>query len=99
MSTPAKEGGRKRAAGAYDIRTLIAGLIGFYGVVLVLMGLFHDTADDKTKTGDVNANLWAGLVMVVVALVFLVWVRLRPVVVDEAELRRAREENEGPPAH
>ena len=90
MSTPAQDGGRKHTAGAYDIRTLIAGLIGFYGVVLVLMGLFHDTADDKAKTGNVNANLWAGLAMVVVALAFLLWVRLRPVVVDEQALAEAR---------
>jgi uncharacterized membrane protein len=100
MSTPAQKDGRKHSAGAYDIRTLIAGLIGFYGVVLVLMGLFDNSADDKAKTGDVNANLWSGIVMVVVGLAFLVWARLRPVVVDEAELRRAHEEDDGsPPAH
>jgi membrane-bound ClpP family serine protease len=94
MSTSAQEGGRKHSAGAYDIRTLISGLIGLYGVVLVLMGLFDNSSDDKTKTGDVNANLWSGIVMVVVAVAFLVWARLRPVVVDEEEVRRAREEND-----
>jgi hypothetical protein len=92
MSTSAsRDGGRKHSAGAYDVRTFIAGLIGFYGVVLVLMGLFSDNADDKSKTGDVNANLWAGIVMVVVAIVFAVWVRLRPVVVDERAVEEARE--------
>jgi hypothetical protein len=92
MSTSAsRDGGRKHSAGAYDVRTFIAGLIGFYGVVLVLMGLFSDNADDKSKTGDVNANLWAGIVMVVVAIAFAVWVRLRPVVVDERAVEEARE--------
>jgi TRAP-type C4-dicarboxylate transport system permease small subunit len=90
MSTPAAgNGGRKHAAGAYDVRFFIAGLIGFYGVVLVLMGLFADTAADKAKTGGVNANLWAGLVMVVVAIAFAVWARLRPVLVDEQALAEA----------
>src|SRR3954463_2752208 len=102
MSTSASQGGgRKHTAGAYDVRVFIAGLIGFYGVVLVIMGLFADNADDKAKTGDVNANLWSGLVMVVVAIVFAVWTRLRPVVVDQpafAEARAAAQED-GPPAH
>ena len=91
MSTPAsQDGGRKQTAGAYDVRVFIAGLIGFYGIVLVLVGLFGNSADDKSKTGDVNANLWSGLVMVLVALAFAVWTRLRPVVVDEQALAEAR---------
>jgi hypothetical protein len=101
MSTTQQDGGRKHTAGAYDVRTFIGGLIGLYGVVLVIMGLVGGSADDRAKTGHVNANLWAGIVMVLVAVAFLVWVRLRPVVVDEREVERAREEQEasGPPAH
>jgi hypothetical protein len=101
MSAPApQDGGRKHTAGAYDVRTFIAGLIGFYGVVLVVMGLFADSADDKAKTGDVNANLWSGLVMVVVAIAFAVWARLRPVVVDEQAVAEARAAmGEDHPAH
>ena len=96
MSTPAsQEGGRKHTAGAYDVRVFIAGLIGFYGVILVLMGLFFDSADDKQKAGGVNANLWAGLVMVLVAIAFAVWTWLRPVVVDEQALAEARAGMEG----
>jgi len=90
MSTPApQDGGRRHTAGAYDVRAFIAGLIGLYGVVLVVLGLFADTAADKEKTGDVNANLWAGLVMIVVAIAFAVWLRLRPVVVDEKAVAEA----------
>jgi hypothetical protein len=90
MSTPAsQDGGRKHTAGAYDVRVFIAGLIGFYGIVLVVMGLFADTAEDKAKTGDVNANLWAGLVMIAVAIVFAVWTWLRPVIVDEKAVAEA----------
>jgi hypothetical protein len=81
-STAGRQSGKKHAAGAFDVRNIIAGLIGFYGVVLVLMGLFADTEAARAKTGDVNANLWSGIVMVVVALGFALWTRLRPIIVD-----------------
>jgi UDP-N-acetylmuramyl pentapeptide phosphotransferase/UDP-N-acetylglucosamine-1-phosphate transferase len=81
-------------AGAFDIRNVIAALIGFYGIVLIIMGFVDDTAEQRAKTGDVNANLWAGLVMAVVAAAFLVWSRLRPVVVD-----RHREPTDDRPSH
>jgi hypothetical protein len=84
------EGGGKKTAGAFDVRILIAGLIGFYGVVLVIMGLVGSSAGDKAKTGSVNANLWAGIVMVVVAVAFAVWTRVRPVVIDEKAAQEAR---------
>ncbi|SHN81555.1 hypothetical protein SAMN05660350_03106 [Geodermatophilus obscurus] len=73
---------RQHAAGAFDVRNVIAGLIGFYGVVLVLMGLFGNSPAEQAKTGDVNANLWAGIAMAVFAVTFAVWSWLRPVVVD-----------------
>jgi uncharacterized membrane protein len=83
-------GGRKHTAGAYDVRVFIAGLIGFYGVVLVIMGLVGSSGDDDVKTGDVNANLWAGIVMVVVGIAFALWTWWRPVVVDPRAVEQAR---------
>ena len=74
--------GAPRKAGAFDIRTIIAALLGFYGIVLTGMGLFADSAQQRAKTGDVNADLWAGIAMVVVAAVFLVWSRVRPIIVE-----------------
>jgi hypothetical protein len=79
MSEPAT---RKHTAGAFDVRNVIAGLVGLYGVVLTIMGIVDNDAAARAKTGDVNANLWAGIVMLVVALVFAMWTRLRPVVVE-----------------
>ena len=76
--TPATE---KHTAGALDIRNIIGGLLGVYGVILVLMGLFGDQELDKT--GDVNANLWAGLALVLVSAVFMTWARLKPIVVPD----------------
>ncbi len=69
----------KHTAGLFDIRTVIGGLLGAYGAILLLMGIFADTAPEKT--GNVNANLWAGLVLLVVGPAFLAWVRIRPLVV------------------
>ena len=75
----------RHTAGAFDIRNVIGLLIGVYGIVLTLMGIFGDQEGDKT--GGVNANLWAGLVMLAVGIVFLAWARLRPVVVETDEVR------------
>lgn len=69
----------KKTAGALDIRNVIGALLAIYGVILTLMGLFGDT--ETEKTGGPNANLWAGLAMLVVGIGFVVWSRLKPVVV------------------
>ena len=73
----------RHSAGALDIRNIIGGLLGVYGVILVLMGIFDYGDAEADKTGDVNANLWAGLALVVMAAVFLTWARLRPIVVPD----------------
>jgi hypothetical protein len=70
-------------AGAFDIRSLIGFLIGSYGVVLVLMGLFGTSGDDLARAGGLNINLLAGVGMVAVAAAFLLWARWRPVVVPD----------------
>ena len=70
-------------AGAFDIRTFIALLIGIYGIVLVAMGLFGTTEEDLAKADGFNVNLWAGIGMVVVAALFQAWAMWRPVVVPE----------------
>jgi hypothetical protein len=74
---------RLHRAGAFDIRTFIAMLIGIYGVILVIAGLIGPSDAELRKADDLNINLWAGLGMVVVAAAFLLWARLRPVVVPE----------------
>ena len=74
---------QKHTAGAFDIRNVIAGLIGFYGVVLIITGLVDRSHAALAKAGGVNANLWAGIVMAVVAGAFVLWSRLRPIVVEE----------------
>jgi hypothetical protein len=82
MSDTANGSARRHAAGAFDVRNVIAGLIGFYGVVLVLVGLTDRSDEALEKTDGFNANLWVGLAMIVFALGFALWSRLRPIVVE-----------------
>jgi hypothetical protein len=73
--------GTPHRAGAFDIRNFIAALIGIYGVVLVLVGLFGLSDKQLAKSDDLNINLIAGIGMIVMAAIFFTWARLRPVVV------------------
>jgi hypothetical protein len=50
---------------------------------LVVVGLVATSAADLEKSDAPNINLLAGIGMVVVAAAFLVWARMRPVVVPE----------------
>lgn len=71
----------QHTAGAFDIRNLIGGLIGVYGVILTLLGLFNASDEELARGDGLNINLWAGLGMLVVAIVFIAWAKVRPVVV------------------
>jgi hypothetical protein len=82
MSDTANGSPRRQAAGAFDVRNVIAALVGFYGVVLIVVGLFGQSDEDLAKTGGSNANLWVGLAMVVFAASFAIWSRVRPIVVE-----------------
>jgi hypothetical protein len=96
-STPERAGtgqSETHRAGAFDIRNFIAALIGTYGVVLVIYGIIGSSATQLKKSDNVNINLWAGLGMVVVAAIFIVWARMRPVVVPQRH-----EEEDGRPGH
>ncbi|MGL5816514.1 MAG: hypothetical protein ACRCYR_03050 [Phycicoccus sp.] len=83
----------KRTAGAFDIRNIIGMLLTVYGVLLTGLGLFADPETDKT--GGPNANLWAGVVLLVAGLGFVAWSRLRPVQVPD-DVEPAPEDPTGP---
>jgi len=93
--TPTSTSRHGQTAGIFDIRNIIGALLGLYGLILLLMGIFGDTEEEKT--GGVNANLWAGLVLFVAGVIFLAWARFRPVVVpDDFE---APDDEGRPPGH
>ena len=70
-----------KKAGVFDIRLVIALLIGGYGLVLTIMGIGFTTEEELKKAADVNINLWAGIGMLVFAALFLLWAKVRPIVV------------------
>jgi hypothetical protein len=92
-SDAGKGSGEKHAAGAFDVRNVIAALIGFYGVVLVVVGLVDNGADALEKTDGFNANLWVGLAMIIFAASFALWSRLRPIVVEAKPEQKPEEKH------
>lgn len=66
------------AASLFDLRTVIALLFGFFGVVLTIIGIVDTDPAQLAKSGGVALNLWSGIVMIVISLLFVLWVRLRP---------------------
>jgi drug/metabolite transporter (DMT)-like permease len=79
-----------------DIRNIIGALLATYGVILVVTGLLGDA--DTDKTGGVNANLWAGVGLLVVGGAFLAWARLKPLLVPETTSDTTEEAPGAPPA-
>jgi hypothetical protein len=69
-------------AGLFDIRFIIAALIGLYGIITLLTGLFASDAQ-IAKSDGLNINLTAGIGMLVVAIGFGVWAKVRPIVVPD----------------
>ena len=69
-----------RAANLFDVRRFIGGLFVIYGLILFVLGIGASDADVEKAAG-VNVNLWAGLGMVALAVVFAVWAFLRPLAV------------------
>ncbi|OLF13194.1 hypothetical protein BLA60_06540 [Actinophytocola xinjiangensis] len=73
---------RSRVA-AFDIRLVIALLIGVYGVVLTVMGVAFTPDSEIDRSAGVNINLWAGLGMILVSVAFTLWAVLRPLRLPE----------------
>lgn len=94
--TPAGTKTKSHTAGAFDIRNVIGALLGIYGLVLVIAsfalepGVNPDTNQPKNSMD----NLWAGLAMLAVAVVFFVWTKLAPIrVVESVPVEEANRRN------
>lgn len=89
-----KDAPRSAASKLFDLRVLIGALFTFYGVVLIIYGFF--TGDDEiAKSAGIHINLWLGVGMLALGLLFLLWARLAPVV-HEAQPEGAADR---PPMH
>jgi hypothetical protein len=77
VSEGAEEERRSAAARLFDVRRVIGGLFVVYGVLVTTVGLFDSSADLEKAQG-VRINLWAGLSMLALGLLFLLWQWLRP---------------------
>jgi hypothetical protein len=77
---------RVRTARALDLRRIIGGVLGVYGVVLVIAGLVASESA-KHKAAGINVNLWTGLGLVVASALFIFWSVKRPV--TERDLEQA----------
>ena len=77
------------AAKLFDIRLLIGALFTLYGLMLTIAG-FSTSEADRQKASGININLWLGIGMLVLGLLFLLWHRLTPLRVepDTDELER-----------
>ncbi len=65
------------AARLFDVRRVIGGLFTVYGIIVTLVGVF-DSGTALRKAGGVRINLWVGLAMLALGVLFLAWQWLRP---------------------
>lgn len=90
------------AAKLFDLRYLIGGLMAVYGVVLIIVGLL-DSQAEVDKAAGIRINLWMGLGMLALGLLFLLWARTRPLKIEgPSALEKAERAAEGggtPPVH
>lgn len=69
------------ASKLFDIRILIGGLFVLYGVMLTIAG-FVVSDKARAKAAGININLWLGLGMLVVGILFLIWRALNPIKIE-----------------
>lgn len=82
------------ASTLFDLRTVIAILFGVYGIVLLIIAFVDTPQRELDKSAGLHINLWSGITMVVVAVIFVLWVRLKPTLADDEPVDEDR-----PPQH
>lgn len=66
-----------RQARMLDLRTYIFGLFTIFGIAVTVSGI-RVTPAELAKASGININLWAGVAMLLLALVFGVWALVAP---------------------
>jgi hypothetical protein len=77
MPDTGTEAPQSAASRLFDLRSMIGGLFVLYGIMLTIAGFVASSAE-LAKASNININLWMGLGMLVVGIIFLAWWRLRP---------------------
>lgn len=72
-----KDAPASAASKLFDIRFMIGGLFTLYGLMLLIYSFFMSPAEIDKAAG-ININLWMGIGMLILGLLFLLWVRLDP---------------------
>src|SRR4051795_1859064 len=67
----------ERAANLFDLRRIIGGVFVAWGILLTILGITESDAEIEKAAG-ININLYAGLGMLVVGIIFLLWAFTRP---------------------
>jgi drug/metabolite transporter (DMT)-like permease len=80
----------------FDLRNIIGLVLFVYGVICVVMGLLHGSADARQAAG-ISINLWTGVPLVVLGVFFFLWNRVSPRPVGDLvhDLESEREEGTG----
>ena len=71
------------ASRLFDLRQMIGSLFVVYGVLLTIYSFF-DSQAEIDKAAGIHLNLWLGVSMLVVGLMFFAWARLLPQKLPEA---------------
>jgi hypothetical protein len=61
----------------FDLRLMIGTLFGIYGILLTIYSFFDSQAEIDRAAG-IHLNLWLGLSMLLVCVIFFGWARLQP---------------------
>jgi hypothetical protein len=67
----------EKTANLFDLRRIIGGLFIALGLLLTILGLF-ESQEEIDRAAGVNINLWGGLGMLVLGLLFVAWALVRP---------------------
>ena len=82
----------ERAANLFDLRRIIGGVFVTWGVLLIILGL-TDSEEEANKAAGININLYAGIGMLVVGAIFLIWAFTHPLGKELSEAEQTSEES------
>jgi hypothetical protein len=81
----------------FDLRSVIGLLFVVYGIVLTILGIIGESPEQLAKAGGLALNLWTGVVMLVVGIIFYVWAFMKPPLPPEED--HVDHYTEGGPLH